>query len=847
MPVFSPEKQARCGLPDTPEIPPLPEMEPCQVGEIPVLELQTEIFAIDGEPGEPGDSGQDGCDAVDGTEGQDATDGDPGTDGCDAVDGTDSQDPPDGDPGTDGCDAVDGTDSQDPVDGEPGEDGCDAVDGTEAQDATDGEPGQDGCDAVDGGDAQDATDGEPGEDGADGCDAVDGGDAQDATDGEPGEDGCDAVDGTEAQDATDGEPGQDGCDAVDGEDAQDGSDGEPGEPGEDGVQPYIVSPLTSISADDSDRPHRFKVKCLKRISGNTWLVVDCETDDGESEIQAFNPSGSDLSPSKTYLAAKDNAGNWIILSGAGEGGGGGAPVTRIEATVVLPISCTVGFYNCEPAPQERPINYETKLPTNTLLTNPIMSDFSAGFIAAKSMGLIKRDNIEYRPVPAYYSSSEPIPVFDWRVSEEEPATPPDWIGSWTVFFEYPFDLGRLYRFSGYRRPPVIGEKMYADPETLTVPLYRLRLEVEQNSGIACIEPCTPSFDNSGWVRLKYIDGGDEIVELPPPVPPPGWTFVEYDFGGNMILKKTFVKPREDEDDEPEIREETIALPSQPGNTGAGNFYFQSCNTLTGYCTYRYIPRTVTYEQCSEFPFWFGLTGPDRWSLTSNINDAQLNYDPCVCDYLDRNERLIPGQKLEYAAKKTVLTYDLPDTLDEANRRGELEFEYCSVTPPKEYTASFEGTPRMLVHQFSKGTKVMHGTYLSPTDYYLGDYQVFDEAPPDGFVYPYKGAFYIEFENSYTPIVDQPFGIFNDCENAALMGIFLREDENYIKYFMTARLDYVPFGYAIETRTPSCFYKVTAEENCAPRMVGVRYSVIRVDRELYIQGACYKPCTSLTQM
>jgi hypothetical protein len=389
--------------------------------------------------------------------------------------------------------------------------------------------------------------------------------------------------------------------------------------------------------------------------------------------------------------------------------------------------------------------------------------------------------------------------------------------------------------------------MYADPQTKTVPLYRRRLEVKPSNGIALIEPCSVNESHGGgWVQLKYIEGGPEIVEVPPPLLPPGWAFVEYDIAGNVLMRKRFVKPRITEDEEPEILDEFITIPRQGLDFSAGIESFVSCNITTGYCTYIFAPTDYPYDSRVDFPFWFGLTPAHEWSLTSNANDAQLDYEPCLCDYLDRNERLIPGQKLEYSKQTTNLVYELPDTLDGAGGTAEVEFGYYAVIPPDEYSVSFEGTPQMTICQFSKGDKVVHAQKPSPADYYIGDYITLDQLPDGGFSYPHHGAFYLTLQDNL-PIIDQPFGVFNDCENASLMGIFVREDEEYIKYLMTARLDYIPFGYAIETKTPSCFYKVTADENCAPRMVGVRYNVVRMERELYIQGACYKPCTSLTQM
>jgi hypothetical protein len=153
---------------------------------------------------------------------------------------------------------------------------------------------------------------------------------------------------------------------------------------------------------------------------------------------------------------------------------------------------------------------------------------------------------------------------------------------------------------------------------------------------------------------------------------------------------------------------------------------------------------------------------------------------------------------------------------------------------------------MVIYQFAKGDPVMFGTYASSDDYYLNNYDKLDQPPSGGFRYPYGGAFYLQLQDGQ-PLIEQPFGIFNDCEHATLMGLFSQADTEGILYAMTARMDYVPFGYAVETQSPACFYKVTAEENCAPRMVGIRYDVVREDRALYIKGACYKPCTSLTKM
>jgi hypothetical protein len=537
----------------------------------------------------------------------------------------------------------------------------------------------------------------------------------------------------------------------------------------------------------------------------------------------------------------------VNVAVAGSGGG----VGQNAVTVVLPISCPVAFYGCEPAPQQRPIDNQTKLPLNTAPDAPYSDGFSAGFFAAKCMGLVKKDGAVYKPIWAYYSSAEKIPVFAWESAKETPPIPEGTQGTWSVFFTYPYELGALYRFTGYRQVPITGEQIFADPETKSVPLYRRALRVKQQGGMAVVEPAIAGVPHyNGWVQLEYVDRGQELVELPPVNTPEGWAFLTFNADGGMQISKTFEKPAPspegtEEEQPPETKTEVIVIPRQGGTENTGSYVFQKCDVATGRCIYAYTPRVPDYQQRSEFPFWFGLTHASPWGLTSNISEAQLDYDPCVCNKLDRNERLIPGQRVEYTEQTTRLTYRLPEE-DGIVKTDVKLFSYCSAVPPNEYSVSFEGTPTMLVGRFSKGSKVSYGTTSSATDYYIGSYELFDEMPGDGFPYPYSGFICLNDQGG-APKIEQPFGVFHDCDNPALTGLFIRDDDTGVKYPMTARLAHVPFGYAIETKTPACFYKVSADENCAPRMVGLQYLVARADTMLEIRGACYKPCTSLTQL
>jgi hypothetical protein len=627
-----------------------------------------------------------------------------------------------------------------------------------------------------------------------------------------------------------------------------------------GPPALLVSPLEKTrKCDDGGEyleAYLCKVKEIKNYGGQWVTTVKKKLDwmgvstDEDETLLVYNFCKNELDPKEDYVAVQDRKGKWIIPTGGGskgpdpnEGGGG---TSVIKSTIILPVACPVAFYGCLPAPQQRYLDNNTKLPINFPPVSPASTFFSYGYFAAKSMGLIKIPGQTYKPTRAYIPSEDKETILELRFATSDPPVPNGVTGSWSKIIEYPFGLGALYELDGKREPELTGTEFYADSVTKTVPLYRRRLKTKSRNGMVSVATCIPN-DNTrstaGWAELEYEESEREIIEIPPMPVPDDWEFVKYNNNGTIDIKKEFTDPSDSA-----LKEvKTLTLNRQYLSENTGNYQFESCDTKTGICTYTYDPLTEAYDPYVDFPFWYGLTQPHRWSLTSNKNAAQLDYPACICNNLDRNEWLIPGQEVPYQRNTISLKYETKTTgKNNEPQFSSVSFSYYVAEAPESYSVAFSGTPRMTVYQFQKGDKVKYGNATSDVDYYLNLYETLNTVPPDGFPYPKAGALFITIIND-SIVIEQPFGVFHDCENVSLVGLFLQADIDNIMYPMTARLDYVPYGYAIETQTPSCFYKVTAEENCAPRLVGVRYDVIRQDRLLYIRGACYKPCSTLTKM
>ena len=273
MSLFSDEVRQRCDLDHliVEEIDPLPDVEDCLIGDIPISEP---LEFYDDIP----EDGKDGCDAVDGIDGQDGVDGIDGRDGLDGIEGRD------------GCDAVDGIDGQDGIDGIDGRDGLDGIDGKDGCDAVDGVDGQDGIDGIDG---RDGLDGINGLDGKDGCDAVDGADGIDGIDGIDGY----GLDGKDAYELA-VENGFDGTL----QDWLDSLKGEPGEPGEPGPGGGNLGSITGTIQEPCRCP------LFRSVEPDPWYAVPVvyatTVHADRPSVDAAHRFGSVKLPGKTYEPIK---------------------------------------------------------------------------------------------------------------------------------------------------------------------------------------------------------------------------------------------------------------------------------------------------------------------------------------------------------------------------------------------------------------------------------------------------------------------------------------------------------------------------------------------------------------
>ena len=247
-----------------------------------------------------------------------------------------------------------------------------------------------------------------------------------------------------------------------------------------------------------------------------------------------------------------------------------------------------------------------------------------------------------------------------------------------------------------------------------------------------------------------------------------------------------------------------------------------------------------YDQYHSFPFFFdGLPQPKRARLTTKTYKAhRSDWVPAICKTLDHNEVLIPGMVVEIEEATTTVN--------------DQTFRYLIVTPPESYSTVLEGTPEQVVYKVTyrapSPSDLEAGTIKEDDCWITGIKKLDDDEspqmnPPSGTIYRFGVKL-----NSETgaPKITEPFGAFNNCDNKGSLTVFLRTTAWGVNYTCTARLDHIPFGYAVPSKTPSCYYK-SGNDDCAAHMVGQRYLVKRIeaDNRLYLTGACYVPCSTLS--
>lgn len=488
-----------------------------------------------------------------------------------------------------------------------------------------------------------------------------------------------------------------------------------------------------------------------------------------------------------------------------------------------------------------------------------------GFTAC-AMGLAEIVGAETPYQKAMWSSKARIPfeVYVLTSTRDAPTEPPyGYEGcyglqyTWSYMHTLRVSDTYLFKCSGTFSPDPLGTAVAVTLDPMNeagVECYQRKFSVvEENS---YVKRTSELFLNVPYeFAYKYDTAEGETVIVPPPKIA-GCVF------DHAHISENSAHEIESVDFYYKCGDETFHIPSAgydavlDGVFGSNNWTLKSVDAQTGFATYEYsdTDEYVFSIQPGAFMFWYGLT--DSWMPpTTKKACAQKQYYPVYSPDSDRNEVLVPGETFRFTPVHLSLhSYVDASSVPGSNGSGTIATEsvdwtYLSLIPPEKYHTDISCTPYTKVREikYHKPTSTdenIVGGLIQEDDLFIDSVQDLDTAPETNT--PHTIRYCVPRTTNSVVDVYEPFGAFNDCTNTESLALFIKTDSDDVKYPCTCRLDYIPYGYAIPTKTPSCFYKATTTDNCAPRLKGVVYDITRVDKQLVVNGGCYVPCSSLAQ-
>ena len=293
-----------------------------------------------------------------------------------------------------------------------------------------------------------------------------------------------------------------------------------------------------------------------------------------------------------------------------------------------------------------------------------------------------------------------------------------------------------------------------------------------------------------------------------------------------------------------------------------------------------IRHTEEGAETQESGDFLGIS-PQAWRLTTDKDQAQLNYDFAYCFDLELAEALVPGERVQCALRRVMFTvlaqneygepvYEYvkdadgnlvlnnngdPIVVVDANGKPKRQtmyktFQYYEIIPPKEYKTATDGQPSVelyigtndvitLSEDISDSTLDidLSITPLQTTASYV---RPEDIATPD-----FELVYASLRSNKASAEVGNPLAVISDLQTdrnghltKRLRALFYKVDDENRKYPMLFEVDVLPYGYCIEVSNTKHYYG-TDQDRCAPYHLRELYTVVRAERSKGQKGKTLK--------
>ena len=293
-----------------------------------------------------------------------------------------------------------------------------------------------------------------------------------------------------------------------------------------------------------------------------------------------------------------------------------------------------------------------------------------------------------------------------------------------------------------------------------------------------------------------------------------------------------------------------------------------------------VRHTEEGTETQESGDFLGIS-PQAWRLTTDKDQAQLNYDFAYCFDLEWAESLVPGERVQCALRRVMFTVLAQNEYGEPvyeyvkdadgnlvlNNNGEpivvvdingkpkrekvyKTFQYYEIIPPKEYKTATDGQPSVELYigtndVITLSEDVSDSTLdidlsITPLQTTASYVRPEDIATPD-----YELVYASLRSNKASAEVVNPLAVISDLQTdrnghltKRLRALFYKVDDENRKYPMLFEVDVLPYGYCIEVSNTKHYYG-TDQDQCAPYHLRELYTVVRAERSKGQQGKTLK--------